>query len=124
MPVPGELIRLWNDYMHREYGAIDSDLVFVNLWAGEIGRQLSYLAVRDLVKRTIARVGFQFTPPMFRHTYATLAYRDGVALDVIGVLLTHRSPSSALIYAHPTAEDLRKALADRGVLDKVRDLLA
>lgn len=123
VPVAGELMRLWNDYMHQEYGAIDSDFVFVNLWAGEIGRQLGYLAVRDLVKRTIARVGFRFTPHMFRHTYATLAYRDGVTLEVIGALLTHRSPSSALVYAHPTAEDLRRALAERGVLEKVRDLV-
>ncbi len=124
VPVPGELIRLWNDYMHEEYGELDSDFVFVNLWAGEVGRQLSYLAVRDLVKRTIAKVGFAFTPHLFRHTYATLAYRDGVALEVIGVLLTHRSPSSTLIYAHPNAKDLRRALAERGVLDKVSDLIA
>ncbi|MCA1697911.1 MAG: tyrosine-type recombinase/integrase, partial [Actinobacteria bacterium] len=59
----------------------------------------------------------------FRHTYATLAYREGVALEVIGALLTHRSPTSTLVYTHPTAEDLRKALAERGVLDKVSDLV-
>jgi site-specific recombinase XerD len=109
--------------MHDEYGDLDSDFVFVNLWAGEIGRQLTYLAVTDLVRRTSVKVGFEFTPHMFRHTYATLAYRDGVALEVIGALLTHRSPSSTLIYTHPTAEDLRSALAKRGVLAKVEDLL-
>jgi len=59
-----------------------------------------------------------------RHTYATLAWRDGVGLEVIGALLTHRSPSSALIYTHPTAEDLREVLAERGVLEKVADLIA
>jgi integrase/recombinase XerD len=60
----------------------------------------------------------------FRHMYATLAYRDGVALEVIGAVLTHRSPSSTQIYTHPTAEDLRQALAARGVLDRVADLVA
>ncbi|MCA1701639.1 MAG: tyrosine-type recombinase/integrase, partial [Actinobacteria bacterium] len=69
------------------------------------------------------KVGFAFTPHQFRHTYATLAYRDGVTLEVIGALLTHRSPSSTLVYTHPTADDLRKALAERGVLDKVADLV-
>jgi len=123
VPVPGELIRLWSDYMHEEYGDLDSDFVFVNLWAGEIGRQMTYRAVDDLVRRTERKVGFRFTPHMFRHTYATLAYRDGVQLEVIGALLTHRSPSSTLVYTHPTAEDLRSALADRGVLKKVEDLL-
>jgi integrase len=124
VPVPGELIRLWSDYMHVEYGALDSDFVFVNLWDGEIGRPLSYWAVDKLIGRTREKVGFHFTAHQFRHTFATLAYRDGVALEVIGTVLTHRSPSSTRIYTHPTAEDLRAALAERGVLDRVADLVA
>ena len=124
VPVPGELIRLWSDYMHEEYGDLDSDFVFVNLWEGEVGRPLSYDAVQKLIVRTRRRVGFHFTAHQFRHTYATLAFRDGVALEVIGAVLTHRSPSSTLVYAHPTAEDLRHALVERGVLDRVADLVA
>jgi integrase/recombinase XerD len=124
VPVPGELIRLWSDYMHEEYGDLDSDFVFVNLWEGEIGRPLSYAAVDKLVGRTRRRVGFHFTPHMLRHTYATLAYRDGVGLEVIGTVLTHRSPHSTLVYTHPTAADLRRALEERGVLDRVADLVA
>ena len=46
-----------------------------------------------------------------------------VALEVIGAVLTHSSPSSTLIYTHLTAEDLRRVLAERGVLDRVADLL-
>lgn len=124
IPVSGELMRLWSDYMHEEYRDLDSDFVFVNLWGGQIGRPLSYKNVDDIVRRTRRKVGFAFTPHQFRHTYATLAYRDGVQLDVIGALLTHRSPTSTLVYTHPDAEDLRKALAERGVLDKVADLVA
>ena len=123
VPVPGELIRLWSDYMHEEYGALESDFVFVNLWGGERGRPLSYAAVNELVMRTRELVGFHFTAHMLRHTFATLAYRDGVALEVIGAVLTHRSRSSTLIYTHLTAEDLRAVLAERGVLDRVADLL-
>jgi integrase/recombinase XerD len=123
VPVPGELVRLWSDYMHEEYGALESDFVFVNLWKGEIGRPLSYSSVNELVRRTRELVGFHFTVHQLRHTFATLAYRDGVALEVIGAVLTHSSPSSTLIYTHLTAEDLRRVLADRGVLDRVADLL-
>jgi integrase/recombinase XerD len=123
VPVPGELIRLWSDYMHEEYGALESDFVFVNLWGGERGRPLSYAAVNELVMRTRRQLGFHFTAHMLRHTFATLAYRDGVALEVIGAVLTHRSRSSTLIYTHLTAEDLRAVLAERGVLDRVADLL-
>ena len=110
--------------MHEEYGALDADHVFVNLWEGRIGRALSYASVDKLVARTRRWVGFHFTPHMLRHTYATLAYRDGVQLEVIGAVLTHHSPTSTLVYTHPTAEDLRRALDDRGVLDRVRDLIA
>jgi integrase/recombinase XerD len=45
IPVPGELIRLWSDYMHEKYGTLDGDHVFVNLWEGRIGRPLSYASV-------------------------------------------------------------------------------
>ena len=123
VPVPGEQIRLWSDYMHEEYGALESDFVFVNLWGGERGRPLSYAAVNELVMRTRRQLGFHFTAHMLRHTFATLAYREGVALEVIGAVLTHRSRSSTLIYTHLTAEDLRAVLAERGVLDRVADLL-
>jgi integrase/recombinase XerD len=123
VPVAPELMRLWSDYMHEEYRDLDCDFVFVNLWGGHVGKPLSYSNVDRIVSRTEKKVGFAFTPHQFRHTYATLAYRDGVALEVIGALLTHRSPTSALAYTHPTAEDLRNALSARGVLEKVADLV-
>jgi integrase/recombinase XerD len=123
VPVPAELMRLWNDYMHEEYGDLDCDFVFVNLWGGQVGRPLTYKMVDKIVERTRRRVGFHFTAHRLRHTYATLAYRDGVQLEVIGALLTHRSPHSTLIYTHPTAEDLRGVLAERGVLARVADLV-
>jgi hypothetical protein len=34
VPVSAQVIRLYGDYLHREYGDLDSDYVFVNLWAG------------------------------------------------------------------------------------------
>lgn len=123
VPVSGELMRLWSDYMHQEYGDLDCDFVFVNLWGGRIGGPMTYSNVDRLVRKTRDKVGFEFVPHQLRHTYATLAYRDGVQLEVIGALLTHRSLTSTLTYTHPTAEDLRKALASRGVLDKVKDLI-
>jgi integrase/recombinase XerD len=124
VPVPGDLMRLWSDYMHEEYGDLDAEHVFVNLWEGRIGRPMSYATVVKLIARTRKRVGFHFTAHQFRHTYATVAYRDGVQLEVIGAVLTHRSPSSTGIYTHLTAADLRRALDERGVLDRVGDLVA
>jgi len=56
--------------MHTEYGQIDSDYVFVNLWA-ERGCPLTYAAVHKLVERLRVRTGIEFTPHMLRHTHAT-----------------------------------------------------
>ncbi len=60
-----QLVRLHALYMAEEYGLMDSDYVFVNLWAGEIGAPLRYGAVDALVRRTRARVGFDFHPQVY-----------------------------------------------------------
>ena len=49
VPVGAELIRLYADYLHEEYGGIDSDYVFVNIWAEPKGQAWAYPAVYDLV---------------------------------------------------------------------------
>jgi integrase/recombinase XerD len=55
IPVSVELVRLYADYMHGEYGDLDSDYVFVNLWGRPHGAPVSYPAVYDLVRRLIVR---------------------------------------------------------------------
>lgn len=42
VPISGELVRLHSDYMHDEYGELDSDYVFVHLRAGHLGRPMRY----------------------------------------------------------------------------------
>jgi site-specific recombinase XerD len=46
IPAGVELMRLYADYLNLEYGALDSDYVFVNLWAAPLGHPLTYPAVR------------------------------------------------------------------------------
>jgi integrase len=53
--------------MHEEYGELDSDYLFVNLWGGRVGRPMTYATVDGIVARTRSRVGFHFTPHQFRH---------------------------------------------------------
>jgi integrase/recombinase XerD len=117
VPITGELVRLHSDYMHEEYGALDCDYVFVNLWGGRIGRPMTYANAMEVVRRTRRRVGFHFTPHEFRHTYATMARRGGVPLEVLSRLLTHESvQTTADTYVHSTGEDLRGELERAGWL--------
>jgi integrase/recombinase XerD len=64
-------MRLYADYLNREYQAVDSDYVFVNLWAAPAGRPMTYPAAYDLVTRLRAATGIAFSPHWCRHTYAT-----------------------------------------------------
>ncbi|WP_460359498.1 tyrosine-type recombinase/integrase [Mycobacterium sp. ZZG] len=117
VPVPGRLIRLYCDYLHAEYGDLDSDYVFVNLWADPVGVPMSYRSVYDLVLRLRARSGILFSPHMFRHTYATDLLRRGVAVEVVSKLLGHASISTTGdTYSHLNVEDTRRALVAAGVL--------
>ncbi|MGO9898747.1 MAG: tyrosine-type recombinase/integrase [Solirubrobacteraceae bacterium] len=122
--VSDQLVRLHALYMSEEYGLIDSDYVFINLWAGEIGAPLRYGAVDALVRRTRVRVGFDFHPHMFRHTFVTVARRHGMPLDVISKAVGHACvQTTADIYSHLDAEDLRRELAAAGMLDRLGDLV-
>ena len=115
VPASDQLIRLYGDYVHQEFGDLDSDYVFVNLFAGPVGRPLSYSAVYDLVVRLRARTSVDFDPHFCRHTYATRLLRDGVPIEVVSKLLGHASiTTTSAIYGHLTVEDARKALEAAG----------
>lgn len=115
VPVTAGLIRLYGDYLNDEYGDLDSDYVFVNLFAQPRGRALAYPAVYDLVLRLRRRTGIDFDPHWFRHGAATRMLRDGVPIEVISTLLGHASVTTTLsVYGHLTAADARKALQAAG----------
>jgi integrase/recombinase XerD len=115
VPVLPEVIKLYVLYMDSEYGRLDSDYVFVNLWGGVVGAPMKYSAVDKLVARTEKRVGFEFTPHELRHTFVTVLRRHQVPLETVSKLVTHRSiTTTADIYSHLDAEDLRRELDAAG----------
>ena len=117
VPAGPELIRLYADYLHEEYGGIDSDYVFVNIWAEPKGQAWSYQAAYNLVLRLRARTGIAFDPHWFRHSAATRWLRDGVPIEVVSALLGHSSVAvTSSVYGHLTAEDARAALEKAGWL--------
>jgi integrase/recombinase XerD len=94
IPVSAELLRLYADYLHHEYGSLDSDYVFVNLWGRPYGHPLTYASVYDLVRRLRRRVGFDFDPHWCRHAYATRLLRNHTPLEVVSKLLGHVLPAA------------------------------
>jgi integrase len=112
LPLSTPLVRLYSDYLHTEFGELDSDYVFVNLWAEPLGRPLRYQAVAKLVTRLRTVTGIEFTPHLLRHTRATELIRAGVPIK----LLTHRSVTTTCdTYLHLSVEDVRAELVRAGV---------
>jgi integrase len=108
VPVTAGLVRCYSDYMYAEYGDLDSDYVFVNLWAGRIGAPMTYAAVQEVVGRIRARTGVDFTLHLLRHTHAIEL--KVVDIDVIQRLLGHASAASTGVYLHAADEDKRRAV--------------
>ena len=118
IPISAGLVRLYSAYMFDEYCELDSDYVFVNLFAEPYGEALRYQAVNQLVRRLRARTGIDFTLHMLRHSCATDLLRQGVGVDVVAKLLTHRSSTTtSQTYVHLDATDLRAELVRAGVFD-------
>jgi integrase len=119
VPVSTPLVRLYSEYMHVEYGEIDSDYVFINLFSGRVGAPLSYQTVHELIDRIATRTAISFTAHMLRHTRATDMIREGVQIEVVARMLTHRSSTTtSQTYIHLDAADVREALIRAGVWDQ------
>jgi integrase/recombinase XerD len=115
IPASAELIRLYADYLAGEYGSLDSDYVFVNLWGRPYGHPLTYPAVYDLVGRLRRRTRIDFGPHLFRHTYATWLLRKGAGMESVKELLGHASITTTVdTYGHLTVEDARATLEAAG----------
>jgi len=118
VPVGAGWLRLHAEYLHREYGDLDSDYLFVRLWSAPIGRPLSYRAVADLFARLSRRTGIVATPHMFRHSYTTQLLRSKIKAEIVQRLLGHASVSTTIdTYSHLTIEDVRHDLVAAGVLN-------
>ena len=115
IPTNADVMRLYADYLNTEYGALNSDYVFVNLFGQPHGKPLTYPAVYDLVRRLRRCTGITFGPHMFRHTYATWLLRRGAGMESVKELLGHASITTTVdTYGHLTVEDARRALEAAG----------
>ncbi len=108
--ITAELVELHGAYMFDEYGDLESDYVFVNLWAGRRGQAMTYPAVNALFARLERRTGIKVRPHMLRHTHATELLRFGVRTDIVARRLTHSSTSTLHVYEHLDQADLRASL--------------
>ncbi|MFC0490268.1 tyrosine-type recombinase/integrase [Sinomonas atrocyanea] len=116
IPITRQLARLYEEYMHEEYGHIDSRYVFISLTGKRVGRPLApssiYASVRSIQRRTQI---YGWTPHTLRHTYVTLQRQAGVPIEIFSNLVTHAHIQTTIeTYSHLSADDLREALIRTG----------
>jgi site-specific recombinase XerD len=118
VPAGAVVFDAYADYMEAEYGSLDCDWVFVNLFRPPVGAPMTEDNVAKLVTRLRTRTGIAgFWPHVLRHGYATRLLRAGVPIEVVAELLGHASATTtSQTYAHLEIEDHRRALVAAGVL--------
>jgi integrase/recombinase XerD len=107
------LMALYTRYLLEEYGEMDSDYVFVNLWDGRIGAPMTYATVVAFFQRLQRRTGIYARPHMLRHTHATELIRTGKwDLAYVAERLGHANVGTTGIYLHLQNADMKAALQD------------
>ncbi|MFD5430149.1 tyrosine-type recombinase/integrase [Streptomyces sp. NPDC127084] len=122
VPIGTAVLDTYADYMESEYGTLDSDYVFVNLFRGPHGAPMTADSVKDLSKRLRRHSGVaHYSPHALRHTYATRLLRAKVPAEVVSELLGHASVQTTIdTYANPQelhlmGEKLQVASSERGL---------
>lgn len=107
---------LYTRYLVEEYGEVDSDYVFVNLWEGRIGSAMTYANVVEFFRRLQRRTGIYARPHMLRHTHATDLIRTGKwDLSYVAQRLGHANVGTTGVYLHLQNADMKAALRDYAV---------
>jgi len=118
IPISPQLCDLYVEYMHEQYGYIDSPYVFIDFDSLE---QSTYSAAKSIVERLRRASGIDgWSLQTLRHTFVTLSRRAGVPIDVIADLVLHASVATTMeTYSHLDADDLRRVLVQHGVWEEI-----
>ncbi|WP_337005773.1 MULTISPECIES: tyrosine-type recombinase/integrase [unclassified Microbacterium] len=113
IPITHQLARLYTEYMHDQYGYIDSPWVFLDF------RTLNPTTLRGghaIVERLRRNSGLDaWSLHTLRHTFVTMSQKAGVRMEAISRLVLHANFATTVdMYSHLDVDDLRKALVDVG----------
>lgn len=109
--ISNETMNLFQEYL-IEYHAeeFDTNFVFVNIMGKNKGLQLKDWAVRSLVNRLKAKTKINFTPHMFRHSFASEMFESGMEPAIIQKLLGHANIQTTLqTYVQISDEVIRES---------------
>ena len=99
--VPMYLIRALNDYVYHG-GTCDPDrkYLFVVEKANYAGRQLTYHAAYDIMRRTQQQLGMEFCFHDLRHTFCTGLIESGIDVGIVQQVMGHANLYTTKRYVH------------------------
>lgn len=109
--VSQELMDLFDDYEYEVLDdlEIDTNFVLVKLKGENRGKPLQYQDINALFKRLKSKTGIDVHAHLFRHTHATIYYRQTKDIKQVQERLGHSQIQTTMnMYLHPSDEDIRE----------------
>lgn len=108
--VPMSLIAELDDYIFEERNKIDTDnsFIFVSEQKRQLGKQLTYRAAYDKLKKVQDEIGIYFNFHDLRHTFCSDLIQSGMDVSVARIIMGHEHISTTQKYTHlsdPYIED-------------------
>jgi site-specific recombinase XerD len=108
--VPMSLIAELDDFIFEERNLIDTDnsYIFVSEQSKQLGKQLTYSAAYDKLKKVQNDIGSYFNFHDLRHTFCSNLIQSGMDISVARIIMGHEHISTTQKYTHlsdPYIED-------------------
>lgn len=111
--VPMSLIAELDDFIFEERNQIDTDnsYIFVSEQKKQLGKQLTYSAVYDKLKKVQDEIGIHFNFHDLRHTFCSILVESGMDTSVVSIIMGHKHISTTLDYIHLSATFIKNSLS-------------
>ena len=114
IPLSPEAVMWITQYLEQARSSIlknrQSQAVFISTHGAQMTRQGFWLIVKKYAQQ--AQINESLSPHSLRHAFATHLLNNGADLNMVQLLLGHKSPSTTQIYSHVTRERLKKLHAE------------
>ena len=111
--VPMALIAELDDFIMEERSQIDTShgYIFVSEQTKQLGKQLTYSAAYDKLKKVQAEKGLDFNFHDLRHTFCSNLIQSGMDTSIAQLIMGHEHISTTQKYTHLSDSFIRESLS-------------
>ena len=111
--VPMDLIEDLDSFILEDRSRIntDSPYIFVSEQVGTVGKQLTYSAAYDKLRRTQKKTGQSFNFHDLRHSFCSKLAETGMDVSIIRIIMGHEHIATTQKYTHLTEQYISESLS-------------